>query len=504
MLTQKKKLRLTSFFSLLLQLLTVVYGFVLPRLILGFYGSSINGLVSSISQFLGFIALADCGVGAVVQSSLYKPLAKKDNFELSKIIRAAEHFYRKIACLFLIYIVILVFVFPKFVEHDFSFVYTASLIVVIAVSTFAQYYFGLVYRFLLMADQFGFIPIVIQIISLSLNLLICVWLIQNEESIHVLKLVSSIVFLLQPFGVSIIAHKFYAIEKKVPLDKKAIPQKWNGFAQHLSTVVMQSSGIFVLTMISSLESVSVYAVYNLVVQGIRNVISSITNGVQAYLGHLFAQNEKKILADYFEKFELKIHFFVCFLFSATASLITPFSAVYTKGVTDANYIEPFFGVLLTAAWGIYCIRLPYNIVVLAVGHYKQTQNSAFVEAGINLCLSFLCVYRLGLIGVAIGPLAAMIYRTVFLAWYISKYILKRPIGVFFKKCLVDVFVVVFYVLLLNMCNRIAFFKNYTYDSAVLSDWLIKACVYSVLSFFATFSIYYIFFGAKKKNTKSCI
>ena len=40
------------------------------------YGSDVNGLVSSITQFLGYIALVEGGVGGVIRAALYKPLAK--------------------------------------------------------------------------------------------------------------------------------------------------------------------------------------------------------------------------------------------------------------------------------------------------------------------------------------------------------------------------------------------------------------------------------------------
>ena len=80
-----KKLALNTITSLILQLVTVVCGFILPRLILESFGSDVNGLVNSITQFLGVITLLDLGVGAVVQSALYKPLTEKDTDMISKI-----------------------------------------------------------------------------------------------------------------------------------------------------------------------------------------------------------------------------------------------------------------------------------------------------------------------------------------------------------------------------------------------------------------------------------
>ena len=82
---RSKKLANNTISSLILQITTIICGFILPRLILGHFGSEINGLVNSITQFLSIIAFLDLGVGAVFQSSLYRPLAENDNDSLSKI-----------------------------------------------------------------------------------------------------------------------------------------------------------------------------------------------------------------------------------------------------------------------------------------------------------------------------------------------------------------------------------------------------------------------------------
>lgn len=70
--------------GLLLQVVTVLCGFILPRAILKIYGSGVNGLINSITQFLQMIAFAELGMGAVAQSALYKPLAEKTTKKLAK------------------------------------------------------------------------------------------------------------------------------------------------------------------------------------------------------------------------------------------------------------------------------------------------------------------------------------------------------------------------------------------------------------------------------------
>ena len=83
---RKKKLAKNTVSSLLFRITTIICGFIIPRLILNSYGSEVNGLINSIMQFLGIIAFLELGVGAVVQSSLYKPLSDNDNDGISSIV----------------------------------------------------------------------------------------------------------------------------------------------------------------------------------------------------------------------------------------------------------------------------------------------------------------------------------------------------------------------------------------------------------------------------------
>lgn len=62
---QNKILFYNSISPLIYQVSTIICGFVLPRLILGYYGTEVNGLVNSITQFLAIISFLELGVGAV-------------------------------------------------------------------------------------------------------------------------------------------------------------------------------------------------------------------------------------------------------------------------------------------------------------------------------------------------------------------------------------------------------------------------------------------------------
>ena len=99
-----KRLFYNTISSLVFQVTTIICGFILPRLILNAFGSEVNGLVNSIAQFLGVISFLELGVGAVVQSALYKPLAEKNQEDVSKIISSANKFFTRLGQILLIYV----------------------------------------------------------------------------------------------------------------------------------------------------------------------------------------------------------------------------------------------------------------------------------------------------------------------------------------------------------------------------------------------------------------
>lgn len=442
MRSRGEKLALNTVSSLALQVVSVICGFILPRLILETFGSDVNGLVNSITQFLGVITLLDLGVGAVVQSALYKPLADNDTNMISKIYVSANKFFRRLAEILLVYVVLLMIFYPMLVNKSFGHMYTALLIAAICISSFAQYYFGIVNSLLLNADQRGYIQYVAQIITLILNTFACYIIIKLGASIQIVKLTTSLIFLLRPLFLVFYVKKHYSIDKKITYTEEPIKQKWNGMAQHFASYVLNGTDNIVLTMFSTLGNVSIYSVYNVVIIGVKNALLSVTNGFQSLIGEMLAKKETMKLNAFFGFVEWFLHTGTTLVFGCTGVLIVDFVRVYTYGINDADYIQPLFAVLITIANAGHCLRLPYNILILAAGHYKQTQSNYIIAMILNIVVSIATVKMWGLVGVAIGTLIAMAYQTVWMAKYDSKNIICWPFKNFLKQCGVDAVTVI--------------------------------------------------------------
>ena len=436
-MNRKKKLLLNTATAIIQQLVTLICGFVLPRLIITHYGSATNGLISSITQFLAFFSMMEMGVGAVVRSSLYKPLAENDHEQVSRVLISSKRFFNKIGVMLCVYTVGLMIYFPLAVDHTNGYFATAVLVGAIAFSSISMYLFGIVYQQLLNADQKSYVQLSISVLTTLLNTIFGVILIEMDARIETVKLLASIVILLRPLLLKFYVDRHYDINLKLTLTEEPLKQKWNGLAQHIATYVLKHADTVILTMLSTLENVSIYYVYHLVTNGLQQMIEVLTTGMSALMGNMLAKNETKKLNDTFEVFEFVIHTFVTLIYSIAGIMILPFVSIYTKGVTDANYIVPAFAVLIVLANASYCLRMPYHIIVLAAGHFKETQASSIIEATTNVIVSIVLVFHFGLVGVAVGTLIAMIYRTTYLAWYLQRNILGRPFKFYIQHLMVD-------------------------------------------------------------------
>lgn len=466
---RKKKLALNSISSLFFQIATIVCGFILPRLILVNFGSEANGLVTSITQFLEIISFLELGVGAVIQSSLYKPLADHDENQVSKVLVSGQKFFTKIAQILLVYVFVLMGIYPLITEQNFGFLYTVSMIAVLSISSFAQYYFGIVNRLLLTADQKGYVSYNTQTVTLILNTVLCYVLIRFGDSLHLVKLSTSLIYAARPLYLSYYVKKHYKINWKIQYKNEPIKQKWNGVAQHIASVVLGGTDNVVLTIFSGLKSVSVYSVYYMVVNGVKQLLLAMTNGIQSLMGELWAKKELEELNKFFGWVEWTLHTATIFVFGITSLLILPFIEVYTKGITDINYSQSLFAMLLVAANAGHCLRLPYNLMILAGGHYKQTQNNYIIAAILNIVISVLAVNAWDLVGVAIGTLVAMCYQTVWMAWYDSKNLICWPFKKFLKQIGVDAIIIVLMHLITNIPALSSFFhlQEVSYISWIL-------------------------------------
>ncbi len=93
--------------TLVRQLMATLCGIVIPRIMIGAFGSEAYGATTSIAQFLSYVSLLEGGLGRVARGALYRPLADQDTDKISRVYHAIRSFFSNVGLVFVVYSVIL-------------------------------------------------------------------------------------------------------------------------------------------------------------------------------------------------------------------------------------------------------------------------------------------------------------------------------------------------------------------------------------------------------------
>ena len=429
---------ITQFLNISVQ---VIAGLILPRLILSYFGSVYFGAVTSVTQFLGYITLLTAGVGGVTMAALYKPLAEYDIDRISGIIRATEIFMRKVALIFIGILIAIAALYPLIVSDDFEWLFVFTLTLILGCGTIISHFFGAAYSLLIQADQRGYTISAVKTCTILLNTAAAAILILNGYEIRVVYLASTLIFAIDPLFIFWYTRHRYKLDRSVQPDNTALKQRWDAFAHQIIGFVSKNAPVVILTVFVGLLEVSVFAVYIMILNKITQIITSLAgSGTGAAIGNMLAKGEDKTAQKALRLFELLSNSFAVLLVACTSVLIVPFISVYTLGVDDVNYYKPIFAIIACVATLFNILSNPYLQVIYSAGHFRQTRNIALIEVGINIIISVISVQLLGLIGVVIGMLIAVVFRTVMFSRYVSQHIIKRSMWVFIRRTLVSILI----------------------------------------------------------------
>ncbi len=464
--------------SVAFQIVTIISGFIIPRILIETFGSETNGLIASINQFLNYVTLLEGGVSAVATAALYKPIQQKNEDQINETVSAIQRFYFRLVMICAILTLVVAISYQCFVESSYSRNYVFLLTLVLGGKLIIQYCLSTSLRILLRADQkvyyisaIGFATTIVHLFVV----LICVKLIPD---ILVVYFISGLTYLISPCFYIIYVRQHYRISIK-NRGKATLPQKWDAFGQNLAGFIHVNTDIVLLTAFSTLPNVSVYSVYLMIAGALNGLVNTVSAAIIPSMGNVLARDSVEDSNQVFDLYEFVIVMIAFIFYTCAIELIVPFISVYSKGIEDANYIQPVFGTLILVAEMVYCIRDPYVMIAYSAGHFRQTAFYAYLEAGSNILISILLVQHFGLTGVAIGTLWAMTVRMIQHVFYLKKAILYRPISLFFRKVCLYFFLAVVAVLISRVIVPMRMQSYF--------EWLF----YAVLMFLITTGLFYV-------------
>ncbi len=459
MSSTKKKSLLNILFGILGQIITIAVGLLLPRLFITSYGSETNGFLSSVNDIVIYLALLEAGVGTATIQALYGPIGRGDRNKINGIMAATDKFYKRTAILYAAGVLLLAVGYPLIVKSELNSFLQAGVILLVGGSGALGYYFTAKYRRLLSAEGKEYVPANVTTIAHLAISIIKIIMISCGLSILWLQVAQLFVTIVQIGYYGWYMRRHYGwLDLKVKPDEAAISQKKNVLVHQVAQMVFNHTDVLILTLFTNLKIVSVYVLYNTLMDMVSTLISNANTGFTYRLGQLCNTDRKRFLRvfDTYETFYMAISFA---LYCVTYLFILPFMRLYTRGVTDVNYLLTYLPILFLVYKVMVCGRAACGAVINYAGHFKKTQWRAVLETGINLVVSIVAVVLLhnfrdsGIYGVLLGTIAALLYRANDMIIYANRHILERSCWQTYRKWALNIILFVLCVTMWRLIPR---------------------------------------------------
>ncbi|MDD3412366.1 MAG: hypothetical protein PHY12_16350, partial [Eubacteriales bacterium] len=423
------------------QLTAMLMGFVTPRLMMLFYGSQVNGLIVSATEFLTYFRMVEAGLAAAAVYSLYKPLSDKNYDEVSSIVSAARQFYNIAGWMFVGLTMIFAFVYPLFVPVEdiggslMSYWSVFLLICAMGVSGALEFFTLSRYRVLLTADQRTFMVSTASMSSLLLQTAAIVVLAYLHVNIIIVRLVASLTIAIRPVILGAYVRKAYPqINAFAKPNKAALSRRWDAMYQQFTTAFHQGAGVMLTTIITRDASmISVYGTYHMVTVGLWGILKMTTTGIYSGFGDLLVKGQERKFQTAYRDFEYLYLSITTVLFSVAAIMIVPFVVLYTDKITDANYFAPIIGLMIVLEAITDHGKMPMDLMITASGMFKETRHHCTLQLGaaivLGLGLGFWGLQTsvtLAVVGILSGVILSNLLRAGLQLYFVPKYVTHLP------------------------------------------------------------------------------
>ncbi|MDM8125534.1 lipopolysaccharide biosynthesis protein [Mediterraneibacter glycyrrhizinilyticus] len=425
-MNRTNKFMLNASASAVYQVLVMLIGMITPRLLLVAYGSEINGLVSSVTQFVSYFSLVQAGLSGASIYALYKPLAEKDEKRISSIVTATRNFYFRAGLVFVGLLTALALIYPLFVRTEqLEPVMVSALIFVIGFGSIIDMFLLAKYTALLSADQRNYVLSIGSTISTLLNFTIVVYMTSIRANIVLLKTVAITSVIARSIFLFVYSRKRYAyVNFKEKPDYSALSRRWNAMFLQILGIVQRGSPTVLLTFLAKLTEVSVYSVYNMVMTGLNGLLDVFISGLSASFGDIISRNEIRTLQKSYQDFECAYYGLITVVYSIGIGCIMPFIRIYTDGISDVNYLRPALGVLFMINAFLYNIKTPQGMLIMSAGLFKETQVQNVIQALLIIVPGIILIPKFGVLGILFAMILSNLYRDIDLILFIPKYVTK--------------------------------------------------------------------------------
>ena len=467
----------------------VLLTFFITPYVLNGLGKEMYGLNSLMLQTVGYLGLADFGLGKAIHIAYYKALSTKNNNKINIVFNSANNIYLFISAMILILGLTLCFFLEYFFQINPELVLLSKYVFVIyAIKSAVSYVFGS-YQSLIISDQkqykLGFINLFFRPLYVISNGLV----IYFGGLLLELVICSLIISLIFEFIKYIVIRRNYPFLKKTNKTRHKALLK-TSFYVLIDKIVKLSYKrldfilIGIYLSLSDVASFAIYMTFSLILE--RFYISAITP-IQPGIGNLIHKKEIKKIKDLFKDMITTVFFFQILICSALIFFLQSFviNWVGEDMLINGNFIYFFVMVIF-----IKPLLIVNNSFIDAKDLFKKKMYGSIIEISLNVLVSIFLVKSFGVLGLIVGTLTGYLLMQI---WYVP-YIFNRSFKISSLYYFIEV-LKYFLFFFINILVLSFFFEIIVDYTSVQSSWLSFIYYFSIfitLSLIINVIVFFLF------------
>lgn len=394
----------TMIISIINSLCIVALNLVYNNYVIHVYGSNVNGLISTLMQFVSLFSVIESGFTTASIVAVYAPIVNKDREMLNDILYTTQKTYLKIGSTITIAVLIAGSVYLLFIDSPLTYHETFLLLILTVMTTAFSLCFLSRNTVLLQGDNKEYVLILASLIAKLVTWIISiVFILLNVNVILVYSINVLNVFLNVLFVALFVRKKYPFVNYKGDYKKEYIKGTGDVLFQRVANTVFTSTDLILISVCINLAYASVYNLYFQVFRSVLTLLTSFAQSPVNSFGQLYGEGDiGKKFHHYFNIYQHLILLTSSIILTVTGVMIIPFVKVYSRSFSDFDYVYPSLALLFFSQIFAQIINRPYGTILNVSGNFKMQNMQCGSAALVNMIISVAFIKLLGIDSIILG------------------------------------------------------------------------------------------------------
>lgn len=419
------------------RIITTMLPFALRTVIQITIGEEYLGLSGLFTSMLSMLNLAELGLGSAMIYYMYKPFAEDNKKEICALLNLYKWLYRGIGGFILIVGICISPFIGMFVKGSCpSDINLTILYFIYLIDTVLSYSLFSYRQSLLLVHQRNDLSYKIELlinISLYAVQILLLFLFKNYYIFIIVKPIFTVINNILIFVITENVFPGYQSKGKVSKEKIVdIGKKVRALAGHkIGTTVVASADNIVISAFLGLSVVAKYGNYYTIMYAVISIMGMIMSSLMSGIGNGLVLNSKEDNYKLFNNINFLIMWLVSWCSICFLCLYQPFMTIWM----GKRILLPFDSVILMVMYYYsWQCRVGVNLFKDAAGLWREDFWKPYVSAGVNIIANICLVKLIGLNGVLISTIIAMVFINI--PWetrVLMKHVFQRSTGLYYLK-----------------------------------------------------------------------